>query len=112
MRPMELLLAEFDREAGVTRSLLERLPDDKASWRPHEKSCTLGELALHLADLLTWIPATLAHAELDLNPPGAPPRPRPAWASRQATLAIFDANAAAARAALVAAADAELQAPW
>jgi len=112
MRPLELLVSELDRESGVTRTLLERLPEDKAAWKPHEKSFSLGDLALHLAELPTWIPATLGHAELDMRPPGAAPQPRPSWESKDALLASFDVNVAAARAALVAAADAELQAPW
>jgi uncharacterized damage-inducible protein DinB len=43
----EKMLAEF--EAQVTRRFLERLPEDKLSWKPHEKSMTAGQLALHLA---------------------------------------------------------------
>jgi hypothetical protein len=112
MRPIDLLVSELDRESGVTRTLFERLPEDKAAWKPHSKSFSLGDLALHLANLPTWIPATLAHAELDLHPPDGAPQPARAWVSRAALLAEFDGNVAAARAALVAAADAELQAPW
>jgi uncharacterized damage-inducible protein DinB len=112
MRLMDLLLAEFDRESGVTRALLERVPDDKAGWAPHPKSSTLGGLALHLAQLPTWVVMTLQQAEFDLDPPGAAPRQPPVWESRGSLLASFDANAAAARAVLVAAADVELQAPW
>jgi uncharacterized damage-inducible protein DinB len=112
MRPIDLFVSELDREGGVTRTLLERLPEDKAAWKPHPKSFSLGDLALHLANLPTWINGTLAHSEFDLHPPGAPPQPARAWASKAALLAEFDANVAAARAALVAAADAELQAPW
>jgi len=112
VRPIERLVAEFDRESGVTRSLLERIPEDKAAWKPHAKSFSLGDLALHLANLPTWIPATLRQSELDLHPPGAPEAPRRAWISRAALLAEHDANVAAARAALAAAAEAELDAPW
>ena len=42
-------LQEFDNEAGTTRRVLERVPDDKLTWRPHPKSMSLGELALHVA---------------------------------------------------------------
>jgi uncharacterized damage-inducible protein DinB len=42
-------LQEFDREAGTTRRVLERVPTDKLSWKPHPKSMSLGELALHVA---------------------------------------------------------------
>ena len=36
-------------EAQTTRRVLERVPDDQLTWRPHEKARTLGELALHVA---------------------------------------------------------------
>lgn len=43
------LLAEFELQAPVTRKFLERLPENRLTWRPHEKSMTAGQLALHLA---------------------------------------------------------------
>ena len=43
------LLAEFEVQARVTRKFLERLPEDKLTWKPHEKSMTAGQLAHHLA---------------------------------------------------------------
>ncbi|GAC1453007.1 MAG: DinB family protein [Gemmatimonadaceae bacterium] len=43
------VLQEFDNEAGTTRRVLERVPADKLSWKPHPKSMSLGELALHVA---------------------------------------------------------------
>lgn len=45
------MLAEFDRELGTTRTFLERVPEDRLTWRPHEKSMTAGQLALHIADV-------------------------------------------------------------
>lgn len=47
----QLLLAEFEQQAPVTRGFLERLPEDKLTWKPHEKSMTAGQLALHLANV-------------------------------------------------------------
>ena len=55
--PMALkdgLLAEYDHEIATTRKLLERLPDDKLSWKPHEKSMSLGGLATHLGNIPHW----------------------------------------------------------
>jgi uncharacterized damage-inducible protein DinB len=43
------LLSEFETQAPITRRFLERLPDDKLTWKPHAKSMTAGQLALHLA---------------------------------------------------------------
>jgi len=43
------LLAEFEAQAPVTRKFLERLPEDRLTWKPHAKSLTAGQLAYHLA---------------------------------------------------------------
>ena len=48
------LVAEFEHEAKVTRSLLARVPDDRATWKPHAKSMSLGELAIHLANIPSY----------------------------------------------------------
>ena len=48
-RLVDPILAELDQEAEATRRLLEIVPDDKLSWRPHPKAMTLGQLALHIA---------------------------------------------------------------
>lgn len=47
----QAMLAEFEHEARTTRKFLERLPQDKLGWKPHEKSHTAGELALHIASV-------------------------------------------------------------
>jgi len=62
IEPMETMLNELHQEAATTRRLLERVPEDKLSWRPHRKSMSLGQLALHVAS----IPGDLARlAQLD-----------------------------------------------
>ena len=43
------ILQELEQESHTTRRVLERVPDNKLAWRPHEKARTLGELALHVA---------------------------------------------------------------
>jgi uncharacterized damage-inducible protein DinB len=45
----QAMLAEFEAQAPVTRKFLERLPEDKLTWKPHQKSMTAGQLAYHLA---------------------------------------------------------------
>jgi uncharacterized damage-inducible protein DinB len=61
-------LAEFENELKTTRRFLERLPEDKLSWKPHEKSKTAGNLALHMATF----PGMIAQAALEdeWTPPG------------------------------------------
>jgi uncharacterized damage-inducible protein DinB len=102
------LLAEFDHEVGTTRKLLERIPDEKLSWKPHAKSMSLGGLATHLSQLPHWGGTILNDAAFDLA--GAPPhlQEKP---SRAEILAAFDANTRQTRAWLDRT-DAELVAPW
>ena len=108
----DALLPELEQELATTRTLLASVPEAKTSFRPHPKSWTLGELALHVANVLTWLPATLESTELDLDPPGGPRFVSPKFESSAATLRAFDANARAAKAALAEATDAQLGVPW
>ncbi len=59
------LIAEMEQEARVTRTCLERVPEEKFDWKPHEKSMPFGRLAAHVAEMFSWTPATLQHPELD-----------------------------------------------
>ncbi len=61
----EQLIAEIKVEAATTRKLLERVPVEKNSWKPHEKSMALGNLAAHVAELPGWVTGTLTTAEMD-----------------------------------------------
>ncbi len=47
----ETILAEFEAQSPITRKFLERLPEDRLTWKPHEKSLTAGQLALHIASV-------------------------------------------------------------
>ena len=102
------LLAEFDHEMGTTRRLLERIPDVKFGWKPHEKSMTLGGLATHLSNLPNWGTTILNDASYDLA--SGPPN-LTQGASRTEVLAQFDGACARTRAALDKT-DAELQSQW
>ena len=108
----QALLPEFDVEMARTRKTLERVPDDKLAWKPHEKSMTLGRLAGHLAELPGWGMATMSNDTFDIAPPGAPPQQGLTATSRQEALDIFDKNIAAARAAIAGASDELLMKPW
>ena len=109
----EALLPEFDQEMANTRQTLERVPEDKLGWKPHQKSGTMGWLATHLANIPGWVTFTLDNDSLDLAPPGgASVDPLPPANSRNELLEMFDKNVAAARAALAGAGDAQLAKPW
>jgi uncharacterized damage-inducible protein DinB len=68
MTMMELLIEEFDHEAQTTRKHLERLPEEKLEWRPHEKSFTAGGLASHIVDCVSWAHSILNQDEIDVDP--------------------------------------------
>jgi uncharacterized damage-inducible protein DinB len=103
----DALLAEYDHEMGTTRKLLDRLPDDKLAWKPHEKSMALGELASHLGNIPNWAGRILNDASFDLaGLPHQTPK-----ASRAEILALFDESTKKTRA-LMDKSDAEYMAPW
>ena len=108
----EALLPEFDNEMSNTRKTLERVPEGKFSYKPHEKSGTMGWLAGHLANLPDWAVVTIKQDEFDFSPGGAPFVPPPIPKTSKELLATFDKNAAAARAAIAGASDAELFKTW
>ena len=103
----ESLLPEFDREMSTTRRLLERVPDEKFAWKPHDKSMSLGDLATHLSNLPSWGSVTLTASDFDLASPHTS-----AASSRADVLSRFDTNVADTRAALVGRSDPEMMAPW
>ena len=65
MSTINSLLKEMDREAETTRKMLERVPNDKYDWKPHEKSMTIQRLATHIAELPAWVSMALTTTELD-----------------------------------------------
>jgi uncharacterized damage-inducible protein DinB len=101
------LLRELEQEMPVTRKLLERVPDEKADWKPHEKSFSLAHLAQLVATMPGWVVGMLQDDQIDLA--------RGAGYSNETTatlLARFDGCVEKARAALNAAKDGDLDAPW
>src|SRR6266851_745355 len=106
------LLPEFDHEMATTRKTLERVPEDKFDWAPHERSMKLGHLASHLAEMPSWATVGLKQDSLDLAPVGGPAFEQFQAASRAQVLDRFDKNVAAARAAIADTDDPEYVKPW
>ena len=104
------MLSELEHEYAGTRRTLERVPYDKADWRPHPRSWTLGELATHVARLPGWMKMTIDVDDLDLA--GFDPAMNKPAASHAELMATFDKNAAEAKAALAAASDERMLATW
>lgn len=106
------LLPEFDNEMANTRKTLERVPEGKSDWKPHEKSMAMGGLATHLSNIPTWAVFTIDQDSLDLAPGGNPMPPVKLAESQAELLSTFDENVAKARAAIAGASDEELFKPW
>ena len=104
----EALLPEFDHEMANTRRALERVPDVKLGWKPHEKSMSLASLATHLATIGGWSQAIVGQDSFDVK--NAPANPD--LKSRNEILKTFDQTTAAARQAIAGASDAQMMKPW
>ena len=109
MTLMESLAREFEREARTTRRLLERVPDDKLGWRPHEKSSTAGALASHIVDCIRWADEIFSRDEFDVDPAEFKSYRAESVAD---LLATFDQKVAAARRILASVPDAAMMQPW
>jgi uncharacterized damage-inducible protein DinB len=102
------MLAEFEVQAPITRKFLERLPEDKLTWKPHEKSLTAGQLAYHIAAVPGGIVRFVQN-----NPAQAPESfnfPQPA--NRQEILKAFDESIATVRSLLPKFDDASMNESW
>ena len=108
----ELLLSELDEEIAASRAVLERVPEDKLDWRPHERSMPLGRLATHLAELLTWATKAIELDELDIAPPGERPKTGADADSVPEILSMLEEQASAVRAAISTISDEDLMKPW
>jgi len=73
MRIVDSLIAEIEQEAATTRRVLERVPEDKLEWRPHPKSMSLGQLALHVAQTTGQVVDALAMDVMEAPEFGSPP---------------------------------------
>ncbi|HMZ50169.1 MAG TPA: hypothetical protein PLP28_14390 [Flavobacteriales bacterium] len=69
----QTIAAELTGLQAATRTLLERTPTDKLTWKPHEKSMTLGRLAMHVAELPHWIVKSFELPEFDFIAAGFTP---------------------------------------
>src|ERR1700755_3712630 len=65
MSTISPLLKELDQEAQTTRKMLERIPTAYFTWRPHQKSMTIKQLATHIAELPGWVTMAVTTDELD-----------------------------------------------
>jgi len=104
------LIMEFKSETANTRKMLERIPADKYTWKPHEKSMELLKLGRHLASNPVWIGRAVNMSEYDFGK--NPPAPAAAPTSLKEVLDVFDKNVADAVKDLEGATDEMLMKPW
>ncbi len=102
------LLAELEQEATTTRRVLERVPEGHLSWKPHPKSMSLGQLALHIAT----VPGNVAELAAMDTIPEPPAFVQPEAASTAELVPALTASVAKARHHLGGLDDAAMHAPW
>jgi len=103
------ILPEFDRELATTRKMLERFPEDKVEWRPHETCMTLGRLAGHVAEIAGWMIPTMAQDRFEIDPTRHTPY---IIKSRSEGLKQFDETVKNSRGAIAEASDEAFMKPW
>lgn len=112
MKLTEFFLAQLEREVASTRRALERVPEGRNDWKPHEKSMPLGYLAALVASMPSWIDFMVNRDELDITSlEGAKFKPQETQTSRE-LVQLFDESVAKARKALTGTTDEHLLQPW
>ncbi|HEU0015406.1 MAG TPA: DinB family protein [Longimicrobium sp.] len=104
----QLAFGDLEHELANTRRVLERVPDGRFDFKPHDRSFSLGSLAQHVSNLPSWVSTILTTDELDVAayPPQTP------ITTTAGLLEAFDRNTAQLRAELARADDAALHRPW
>ena len=101
------MLQELEQEAKTTRRVLERIPDDQLTWKPHETARSLGELALHVATVPGAIAGLASQSEVQVPQFSAP---QPASASE--LVSSLDSSIERAKSLLSGMDDSTLMSPW
>lgn len=109
MPMIDAVLAEFQHEAATTRRLLERVPEQKFDWKPHEKSMTLGQLTHHIAEMPGWMAVVGHQDELDMAQEQE--RPEPPTSTSQ-LLELYDQSVETFRQKAAGLSDGEMMKPW
>lgn len=109
MNPIDAILMEMSQEAATTRRLLEIVPTQHLTWKPHVKSMTMGRLATHIAEIPGWVSTILDQDGFDIGASNYTPQTAGSVAE---ILAMFDKNIPAAETAIRRQTMERLSAPW
>ncbi len=112
MKMTEVFLAQLDAEVNRTRHALERVPEGKDDWKPHDKSMPLGRLAGLVARMPSWFALMINQDELDLNPPGGAKFSQEPLRTPAQLVKALDEGAAEGRKALAGTTEEHLQRLW
>lgn len=104
----DALIPEYEMELKNTRKMLDRVPFEKADWKPHEKSMSLGRLATHIAEIPYFMSNGINESEMDFAKGVFRNKP----ASKEELMQLFDSYAAKAMEDLKTASDDTLLSNW
>jgi uncharacterized damage-inducible protein DinB len=108
MKIIPLLQQEFKHEAQTTRKFINLIPEDKFNWKPHEKSMSMKDLAVHIAEITAWPQMALNTEEMDFAD-GYEPTP---VNSPEELLTLFEESATKGKNALEDAEEEDLEPKW
>jgi uncharacterized damage-inducible protein DinB len=97
MNPIDAIVKEMSQEAAATRRLLERVPTQHFTWKPHEKSMSMGRLATHIAEIPGWVSTILDKDGFDIGTSNYTPQTAGSVAE---VLSMFDRNVPLAESAI------------
>ncbi len=112
MELKSFFLEKLEQEAEASRKVLERVPEGRSDWKPHEKSMSLGHLAALVAAMPGWTTLMVERDELNLDDPESEKFKTKPLGSREELLKSLDAGLAGARKALESTTEAHLMKTW
>ena len=112
MNLTEFFAVQMERESAISRRVLERVPEGRADWKPHEKSMQMGYLSQLVATMPGWVTMAVLQDELDLKPPSGSGYTPPATETNAKLLAAHDQAVAKALETLRATTETHLATSW